>query len=189
MLSLLSTEELISMTHNPWRLAAVLALTLAAALASPAPSFASEQPSPQFSHDPGFSAEGQGEELGPKAVSRIFPTMPCCGNATTCWSTTTSRSRGWWPYGRTIHLYTLWCAAGGIINYRDSAAWTGQDFTCDPRNLWAGKVGGGAGWWFVDVQAQSDFACDSPWWFDWHDTLMQRIRYHPNGWYETIAYQ
>jgi hypothetical protein len=37
------------------------------------------------------------------------------------------------------------------------------------------------------VQAQATFGCNSPWWFDWHDALMQRIRYYGNGWYETIA--
>ena len=79
--------------------------------------------------------------------------------------------------------------ATGIITYRESSAWPGVDFLCSASDVWWGKVGGGAGWSFVDVQAQAAFACDSPWWFDWHDFLMQRIRYHPNGYYETIAYQ
>lgn len=179
------------MYHTLWRFGAVVALALVAVLASPAaaPSAAADQPAREFAHDPGFSARGQGRAISPKSAKSLSPSMPCCGDATTCWSTTTTRSRGWWPYGRALHLYTIWCAHGGIINYRDSSAWPSQDFTCDPRNLWWGKVGGGAGWWFVDVQAQADFACDSPFWFDWHDTLMQRIRYHGNGWYETIAYQ
>ena len=42
------------------------------------------------------------------------------------------------------------------------------------------------GW--VQVQAWVDVACHSPWWFDWHDSLMMRVNYYPNGVYETVAY-
>jgi hypothetical protein len=172
------------------RLIFVLTLLAAAALASPSLAATEkpppEQQPPEFTNDPGFSAVGQAEEV--EARRGRDPMMPCC-DATHCWSTTTTRSRGLWPYGRAIHLYTLWCSQGGIINYRDSSAWPSVDFLCGSSDLWWGKVGGGAGWPFVDVQAQAAFACHSPWWFDWNDFLMQRIRYHPGGWYETIAYQ
>jgi|Tabmets5t2r1_1033131.scaffolds.fasta_scaffold00007_17 hypothetical protein len=187
------------MNHISWRVALVVALALAAALASPSAlaskggsgpsSSEAGQRSSDFSYDPGFAATGAGRIVGEQAAKRLGPTMPCCGDATVCWSTTTTRSRGIWPYGRAVHLYTLWCALGGTINYRYSSAWTGVDVLCGSSNLWWGKVGGGAGWSFVDVQAQAEFSCDSPFWFDWHDFLMQRIRYHGNGYYETIGYQ
>jgi hypothetical protein len=171
------------------RLLFVLTLLASAALAPP--SLAANEKPTTFTDDPGFSAEGQGQAIRARlGRDPLRPSlMPCCGDATHCWSTTTTRSRGLWPYGRAIHLYTIWCAQGGIINYRDSSAWPSVDFLCGASDLWWGKVAGGAGWPFVDVQAQAAFACNSPWWFDWHDFLMQRIRYHPNGWYETIAYQ
>ena len=178
------------MNRTRWRFAAVAAIALSAVVAAPTPSAAAERrPSPEFSRDPGFSVKSQGRQLSPKAVKNLDPMMPCCGDATVCWSTTTTRSRGIWPYGRAVHLYTLWCANGGVINYRDSSAWTSVDWLCGSSNPWWGKVGGGAGWTFVDVQAQAEFTCQSPWWFDWHDFLMQRIRYHGNGYYELIAYQ
>ena len=189
------------MTQTRWRFGAVIALTLAAVLGTPAalaapqfqssapPKTGAQQPSPEYSHDSGFSAKGQGRAISPAEAKRLSPAMPGGGDGTVCWSTTTTRSRGLWPYGRAVHLYTLWCAKSGVINYRDSVAWTGMDWLCSSHNLWWGKVGGGAGWTFVDVQAQAEFTCQSPWWFDWHDFLMQRIRYHGNGWYEPIAYQ
>ena len=187
------------MKYTRWCLGAILALTLAAVITSPAAlasrgasaptSVEANPPPPEYAHDPSFSAEGQGRVLTPNAAKSVDPMMPCCGDATTCWSTTTTRSRGVWPYGRAINLYTIWCANGGVINYRDSSAWPSADWLCGSSNLWWGKVGGGAGWSFVDVQAQAEFGCQSPWWFDWHDFLMQRIRYHGNGWYELIAYQ
>ena len=166
------------------RLALVGAL-LAGALFYPSAVLAATQsapPPPEYTYDSGFVAKGQ---------ARVPPrvAMPSPGDGTTCWSITTTRSRGLWPYGRAIHLYTIWCGKSGIITYRESSAWPGVDFLCSASDVWWGKVGGGAGWSFVDVQAQAAFACDSPWWFDWHDFLMQRIRYHPNGYYETIAYQ
>ncbi len=155
-----------------------------AALFSASTGLAATEPAPprEYSSDSGFAAEGQGR-VAPR------PAMPGDGDGSTCWSITTTRSRGLWPYGRAIHLYTVWCGKSGQITYRASSAWPGVDFLCSSSDLWWGKVAGGAGFWFVDVQAQAAFACDSPWWFDWHDFLMQRIRYHPNGYYETIAYQ
>jgi hypothetical protein len=190
---------LISMNYTPWRFAGLALLALAAALASPAAlattggaapsSPTADQRSADFTYDPGFAASGQGQVAGQEGARRLTPQMPCCGDATVCWSTTTTRSRGIWPYGRAIHLYTLWCALGGTINYRYSSAWSGVDVLCSSNNIWWGKVGGGTGWSFVDVQAQAEFSCDSPFWFDWHDFLMQRIRYHGNGWYELIGYQ
>jgi hypothetical protein len=78
---------------------------------------------------------------------------------------------------------------GATLATKRAAKQEGTRSPLTDSNLWWGKVGGGAGWTIVDVQAQARFACNSPWWFDWHDALMQRMRYYGNGWYETIAYE
>ena len=162
----------------------VLALLSAAVLVGSPQALAGEKP-PEYTFDAGPPKQPPPREVRtPKKLgSDLFEDPQRCSEITT------TRSRGLWPYGRAIHLYTLWCSHSGVITYRASSAWPSVDFMCGASDLWWGKVGGGAGWTFVDVQAQSAFACHSPFWFDWHDFLMQRIRYHGNGWYETLAYQ
>ena len=168
---------------------ALAALFSAALLAGPAPARAGDKP-PEYTFDPQMAKQPPVREVTVKNLSSdLHDSADLYDDPTRCWSITTTRSRGLWPYARAVHLYTLWCSRSGSITYRESSAWPSTDFLCSASDLWWGKVGGGAGWTFVDVQAQANFACHSPWWFDWHDSLMQRIRYHGNGWYETIAYQ
>jgi hypothetical protein len=164
--------------------AAICAAILGAALAPPA--FAAETKPSEYTYDRGVvgSAKGYGK---PKPVP---PTQVEPGGGGGCWGATTTRSRGLYPYGRGLHLYTVWCSNGSVITYRTSSSWPFVDFLCGcSSGPHVAKVAGGAGWSFVDVQAWASYACHSPWWFDWNDTLVQRIRYHPNGYYETIYYQ
>jgi hypothetical protein len=39
----------------------------------------------------------------------------------TCWGIKLKRSRGLYPYGRRLFLYTVWCGSNGVITYRSSA--------------------------------------------------------------------
>ncbi|MBA2360220.1 MAG: hypothetical protein H0V79_04645 [Actinobacteria bacterium] len=112
------------------------------------------------------------------------------GGGGTCWSRELERSEGWFPYGRRLFLYTIWCGSGGQITYRSSAVRTSHDFACwTTGGPYVAKTYGGAGFGLVEVQAWAEVACHSPTgWPTWHDTLMLRVQYHPNGHYATVAY-
>jgi hypothetical protein len=123
-------------------------------------------------------------------VPRANQIPPEGGGGGTCWGKQLERSEGWFPYGRRLYLYTIWCGSGGTITYRSSSAWTSHDFSCWTTNgPYVAKTYGGAGWGMVEVQAWAEVACHSPtYWLTWHDTLMMRVRYYPNGWYQTVAW-
>jgi hypothetical protein len=123
--------------------------------------------------------------------SALSPTMlpPEGGGGGTCWGKELERSEGAWPYAHRLFLYTVWCGSGGQITYRASDARTSHDFMCwNTSGPHVAKLAGGAGWTLVQVQAWVDVACHSPWWFDWHDSLMMRVNYYPNGVYQTVAW-
>jgi hypothetical protein len=163
--------------------AVISAAFLGATLAPPA--LAMETKPPEYTYDPGIVGAGKGYGKLRPAPNLVEP-----GGGGGCWGATTTRSRGLWPYNRGLHLYTVWCSNGSVITYRSSSSWPFGDFLCGcTSGPHVDKVAGGAGWSFVDVQAWASYACHSPWWFDWNDTLVMRIRYHPNGYYETIYYQ
>jgi hypothetical protein len=157
-----------------------------AVLCAPAPAAAAER-APNLSVDRAkalFGADGGITQPG------FAPTQAEGGGGGTCWSKQLERSEGWWPYGRRLYFYTVWCGSGGRITYRSSSAWTSHDFSCWTTNgPHVAKTYGGAGWGLVEVQAWAEVACHSPsYWPTWHDTLMMRVRYYPNGWYQTVAW-
>jgi hypothetical protein len=128
---------------------------------------------------------------GVRQVPVPAPTMvpPEGGGGGTCWGKELERSEGAWPYGHRLYLYTVWCGSGGLITYRASDVRTSHDFMCwNTSGPYLAKMAGGAGWTLVQVQAWVDVACHSPWWFDWHDSLMMRVNYYPNGVYQTVAW-
>lgn len=111
------------------------------------------------------------------------------GGGGICWGKELERSAGAWPYGRRLYLYTVWCGSGGLITYRSSSVRTSHDFMCwNTGGPYVAKTAGGAGWTYVQIQAWVDVACHSPYWFDWHDSLMMRVNYYPNGVYQTVAW-
>jgi hypothetical protein len=150
----------------------------------------------QWAFDPGFAPAGQGTSVDPATLPRGSGNDPPAppgsipAGPTACWAISLNRSRGVYPYHRALNLYTTWCGQSWVITYRASTAWPSHDFLCrvtgGPNTT---RVAGGAGWSFVDVQSSVSYGCHSPWWFDFNDTLMMRIRYHANGYYQTIAYQ
>jgi hypothetical protein len=156
-----------------------------AALCASAPAPAAETP-PNLSVDRAkvlFSAGGG------IAEEPVRPMQAEGGGGGTCWGQQLERSAGWYPYGRRLYLYTVWCGSGGRITYRSSSVWTSHDFMCwNTSGPHVAKTAGGAGWTYVQVQAWVAVACHSPWWFDWHDSLMMRVNYHPNGAYATVAW-
>jgi hypothetical protein len=151
--------------------------------ASPAPASGySQTPEELFAVDNGVR-----EVVRPPRTNQIPPEG---GGGGTCWGKQLERSEGGFPYGRRLYLYTIWCGSGGTITYRSSTAWTSHDFSCWTTNgPHVAKTYGGAGWGMVEVQAWAEVACHSPsYWPTWHDTLMMRVRYYPNGWYQTVAW-
>jgi hypothetical protein len=107
-----------------------------------------------------------------------------------CWSKELERSKGWFPYRHALYLYTIWCGSGGRITYRTSSVRTAHDSICwTETGPHLTKTAGGAGYSFVEVQAWAGVACHSALYFiSFHDTLMLRVRYFPNGVYQTVAW-
>ena len=149
----------------------------------------------RYGFDAAPSSELQRAEAVPLTVARAFAGSSgdvgsLAATWEACWGATTSRARGVYPYGRALHLYTMWCGRNWIITYRTSSAWVSHDFLCHLNSgPHTARVAGGLGWSWVDVQAWATYGCHSPWWFEWNDTLLQRIRYHANGYYQLIHYQ
>jgi hypothetical protein len=168
----------------------VLCASTTAVAAEVRPNLATETKPPEYTYDRGIIGAVKAYGKLRSAPDQVVPDQFEPGGGGGCWGATTTRSRGIYPYNRGLHLYTVWCSNGSVITYRTSSSWPFGDFLCRcTSGPHVDKVAGGAGWSFVDVQAWASYACHSPWWFDWNDTLVMRIRYHPNGWYETIYYQ
>ncbi len=111
------------------------------------------------------------------------------GGGGTCFAKQLERSEGVWPYARRLYNYTDWCGRAGLITYRSTSAWTHHDFMCwNTGGPYVTRTAGGAGWTLVQVQVSVNVACHTPWWFDAHDTLMMRVNYYPNGYYQTVAW-
>jgi hypothetical protein len=162
-------------------------ITALAVLGSTAPPAAAE-PSRNLSLERAkarFAAAGTVSERVP-----ISPAQAEGGGGGTCWGVQLDRSEGWSPYNRHLFLYTVWCGSSGKITYRSSSVWTSHDFACWTTNgPHVARTYGGAGWSLVEVQAWAEIACHSPsYWPTFHDTLMMRVRYYPNGWYQTVAW-
>jgi hypothetical protein len=106
-----------------------------------------------------------------------------------CWSKELERSKGWFPYRHRLFLYTVWCGSGGRITYRSSTVRTAHDAICwTESGPFLAKTAGGAGYGFVEVQGWAGVACHSSLYFiSFHDSLMLRVRYYPNGVYQTVA--
>lgn len=107
-----------------------------------------------------------------------------------CWGKELERSAGIFPYRHRLFLYTVWCGSAGTISYRSSTVRTAHDSICwTETGPFQAKTAGGAGYSLVEVQAWAGVACHSPVYFiSFHDSLMMRVRYYPNGWYETVAW-
>jgi hypothetical protein len=177
------TVECMNRNHLISLLTAAVAASLALA---PTASAEEAQPPPP----PEFHADSTIETTGAGAIKPGPQRMQAEGAAGgICYGKQLTRSEGGWPYGRRLYNYTVWCASGGRITYRSTAAWTSHDFLCwNDGGPYVARTAGGVGWSYVQVQVWVNVACHSPWWFDWHDTLMMRVNYYPNGVYHTVAW-
>jgi hypothetical protein len=109
-----------------------------------------------------------------------------------CYTKESERTRGILTYTRRLYLLTSWCAANGKILSRVSTHRTHHDSWCwNHTGPQTRKTAGGVGSTFVDVQAWVEIECASvPTYFPkWHDTLMLRMRYLPNGYVQRLAYE
>jgi len=174
---------------NTTRLISTLA-ALAAALAAAAPAAAKEPSQPSLELASAlFATDGEAGGSG-QAARRLGPMQAEGGGGGICWGVELLRSKGTWPYVRRLYLYTIWCGSGGIITYRSSSVRTSHDTICwTESGPFLAKTAGGAGYSFVEVQAWAGVACHSPVYFvSFHDSIMLRVRYYPNGGYATVAY-
>lgn len=161
---------------------ASLAFAPAASAEEPTPS----PPPPEFYAGSTIDSTGTGTGTAKPVRERMQAEG---GGGGICYGKQLERSEGGWPYGRRLYNYTVWCASGGTITYRSTGAWTSHDFLCwNSGGPYVARTAGGAGWSYVQVQVWVNVACHSPWWFDWHDTLMMRVNYYPNGVYHTVAW-
>lgn len=110
-----------------------------------------------------------------------------------CYSRETERTRGILMYTRRLYLLTSWCARNNkVIISRVSTARTHHDSWCwNQSGPFTSRTAGGVGYTFVDVQAWVEIECASvpTYWPKWHDTLMMRMRYLPNGYVQRLAYE
>ena len=111
----------------------------------------------------------------------------------TCWQRESKRSKGILAYTRRLSLLTTWCARfGTTISYRFSSSRTHHDTFCgNSSGPYVTKTAGGTGNTFVDVQAWVEIECGSipTNWPKYHDTLMMRMRYLPDGRVVRLAYE
>jgi hypothetical protein len=108
-----------------------------------------------------------------------------------CYSKELKRSTGSGPWGRRLFLYTVWCGKSGRITYRKSSHRTDHDTFCSNENPPThSKTYGGANFPLVELQAWAEVRCASipTNWPNYHDTLMMRVQYFPNGAYKTVAW-
>ena len=164
------------------------AATAALAAATPA---AAESPPSHLSFEDASALFSSGSSLVQTARSRTLAPMQAeGGGGGICWGVELQRAKGTWPYVRRLFLYTIWCGSGGQITYRSSAVRTSHDSICwNTSGPHLAKTAGGANFSFVEVQAWTAVACHSPLYFvSFHDSLMMRVRYYPNGAYQTVAY-
>ena len=171
------------------RLISTLA-ALVAALAAAAPAAAKERSEPSLEQASAlFATDGEAGGSG-QASSRPGQMQAEGGGGGICWGKELLRSKGTWPYVRRLYLYTIWCGSGGIITYRSSSVRTSHDTICwTESGPFLARTAGGAGSSFVEVQTWAGVACHSPVYFiSFHDSMMLRVRYYPNGGYATVAY-
>jgi hypothetical protein len=175
---------------NSTRLISTLAAVVAA-LAAAAPAAAEAPTEPPFEEASAlFGAEGEAGGSGTGQFKRPGPMQAEGGGGGICWGKELLRSKGTWPYVRRLYLYTVWCGSGGTITYRSSSVRTSHDAICwTESGPFLAKMAGGAGYSFVEVQTWAGTACHSPLYFvSFHDSMMLRVRYYPNGGYATVAY-
>lgn len=176
---------------NRTRLISTLAAVVAA-LAAAAPAAAEAPSDPSFQEASAlFAAEGEAGGSGTVPTLRGPGALQAeGGGGGICWGKELMRSKGTWPYVRRLYLYTVWCGSGGVITYRSSSVRTSHDTICwTSGGPFLAKTAGGAGHSFVEVQTWAGVSCHSPVYFvSFHDSMMLRVHYYPNGGYATVAY-
>jgi hypothetical protein len=174
--------------HTTRLISTLAALVAALAAAAPAAAEAPSALSPEADAAL-FRSGGTLEETGTSAKLQSVRMQAEGGGGGICWGKELLRSKGTFPYVRRLYLYTVWCGSGNTITYRSSTVRTSHDAVCwTESGPFVAKTAGGAGFSFVEVQAWAGVACHSPIYFvSFHDSLMMRVRYYPNGGYQTVA--
>ena len=102
------------------------------------------------------------------------------GNA--CWYVALANGLGVFPYERTHHAATYWCAVyGQYLTYRRTTTRGDTNGFCSTTGTGSWKMGGGVYDRWVKVHTWSSFSCPTPWWWSLHDTLWMNIAYNVWG--------
>jgi hypothetical protein len=102
------------------------------------------------------------------------------GNA--CWYLALANGLGIFPYERTHHAATYWCAVyGQYLTYRRTDTRGDTNGFCSTTGTGSWKMGGGVYERWVKVHTWSSFSCPTPWWWSLHDTLWMNIAYNVWG--------
>lgn len=102
------------------------------------------------------------------------------GNA--CWYLALANGLGIFPYERTHHAATYWCAVyGRHLTYRRTDTRGDTNGFCSTTGSGSWKMGGGVYHSWVKVHTWSSFSCPTPWWWSLHDTLWMNIAYNVWG--------
>jgi hypothetical protein len=104
------------------------------------------------------------------------------GNA--CWYVALANGLGIFPYERSHHAATYWCAVyGQYLTYRRTDTRGDTNGFCSTTGTGSWKMGGGVYNRWVKVHTWSSFSCPTPWWWSLHDTLWMNIAYNAWGSY------
>lgn len=120
------------------------------------------------------------DERGPAAPSTADSSEGGAGG-NGCWYVALANGLGVFPYERTHHAATYWCAVyGHYLTYRRTDTRGDTNGFCSTTGTGSWKMGGGVYYRWVKVHTWSSFSCPTPWWWALHDTLWMNIAY--NAW-------
>lgn len=126
---------------------------------------------------------GEAEAAAERGSESPLPTSSeggAGGNA--CWYVALANGLGVFPYERTHHAATYWCAVyGQYLTYRRTDTRGDTNGFCSTTGTGSWKMGGGVGYRWVKVHTWSSFSCPTPWWWTLHDTLWMNIAYNVWG--------
>jgi hypothetical protein len=126
---------------------------------------------------------GEAERAAEPVLESPFATASSEGGAggNACWYLALANGLGVFPYARTHHAATYWCAVyGQYLTYRRTDTRGDTNGFCSTTGTGNWKMGGGVYYRWVKVHTWSSFSCPTPWWWSLHDTLWMNIAY--NAW-------
>jgi hypothetical protein len=129
---------------------------------------------------------GEAERVTERGLASPFAAASTEGSAggNACWYVALANGLGIFPYERTHHAATYWCAVyGQYLTYRRTDTRGDTNGFCSTTGTGNWKMGGGVYYRWVKVHTWSSFSCPTPWWWSLNDTLWMNIAYNVWGSY------